>query len=158
MNSERRKDFTRRLSQCNSGEMIVIIYDILFVYLEDAKRAYESGDREAMKTALRKAQNVLDKLIGGLNFAYELSNQLYSIYMFCKSELARTMYQNRLDGLEEAEKLLNRLYGSFAEAAKQDKSRPIMANTQQVYVGMTYGRAALNESYIDMGYQRGFSA
>ena len=30
MDSEQKKGFTRRLSQCNSGEMIVIIYDICF--------------------------------------------------------------------------------------------------------------------------------
>lgn len=158
MNNERRKDFTRRLSQCNSGEMIVIIYDILFVYLDDAKAAYEEGDREAMKTALRKAQSVLDRLTGSLNFAYDVSRQLYAIYMFCKSEIARTMYQNSMDGCDEARKLLKRLYSSFVEAARQDESRPLMANTQQVYAGMTYGRTALNESYIDMSYQRGFSA
>ena len=32
MENELKKDFTRRLSQCNSGEMIVIIYDIFFAY------------------------------------------------------------------------------------------------------------------------------
>ena len=158
MNNERRKEFTRRPSQCNAGGMIVIIYDILFVYLDDAKAAYESGDREAMKAALRNAQNVLDRLTGSLNFAYEVSKQLYAIYMFCKSEMARTMYQNSMDGADEARKLLERLYSSFVEAAKQDRSRPLMANAQQVYAGMTYGRTALNECYVDMNYQRGFSA
>ena len=33
MDNELKKDFTRRLSQCNSGEMIVIIYDIFFAVI-----------------------------------------------------------------------------------------------------------------------------
>ena len=104
MDSSVKKDFTRRLSQCNPGEMIVIIYDILFAYLDDTKKAYAAGDREEMKTGIRKAQKVLDELIQSLDFSYELSNNLYALYVFCKNELARTMYENRLDGLLEAKK------------------------------------------------------
>jgi flagellar protein FliS len=136
--------------------MIVIIYDILFAYMEDAKQAHEKGEREAMKEAIRKAQRVLDELEGSLNFAYPVSGNLYSLYVFCKKELARTMYENRLDGWTEAYKILSRLYTSFVEVARQDKSAPLMQNTQQVYAGMTYARGTLNESYLEMDGQRGF--
>ena len=147
MKNELKQDFTRRLSQCNAGEMIVIIYDILFAYLDDVKEAHEEDSHEQMK--------VLDELSHSLNFAYPLSKNLHSLYVFCKNQLARTMYENRLDGLMEAEKILRRLYGSFVEVARQDTSEPLMRNTQQVYAGMTYGRASLNENYMDDD-QRGF--
>ena len=150
MKNELKQDFTRRLSQCNAGEMIVIIYDILFAYLDDVKEAHEEDSHEQMKVAIRRAQNVLDELIHSLNFAYPLSKNLHSLYVFCKNQLARTMY-----GLMEAEKILRRLYGSFVEVARQDTSEPLMRNTQQVYAGMTYGRASLNENYMDDD-QRGF--
>jgi flagellar protein FliS len=156
MDNQLKQDFTRRLSQCNRGEMIVIIYDIFFAYADEAKKAYAAGEHEEMKTAVRKAQRVLDELCQSLNFAYELSGNLFSLYVFCKKQLARTMYENRLDGLEEAEKILRRLYISFEEAARQDKSAPMMQNTQQVYAGMTYARGALNENYMDLDSQRGF--
>ena len=55
------------------------------------------------------------------------------------------MYENRLDGVQEAEHIMHRLYTSFVEVAKQDKSAPLMKNTQQVYAGMTYARGAVNE-------------
>jgi len=157
MNSEQKKDFTRRLSQCNPGEMIVIIYDIYFAYLEDAKLAHEAGDKEVFKDGVRRAQRTLDELIQSLDFSYELSNQLYPLYVFCKNELSRTLYQGNLDGLTEAEKICGKLYESFCKVAKQDKSAPIMSNTQQVYAGMTYGRASLNENYMENA-QRGFFA
>lgn len=156
MDNSLKQDFTRRLSQCNSGGMILIIYEICFAYMEDAKKAYEQGRHDEMKAAIRKAQNVLDELVGSLNFAYEISSNLYVLYVFCKNELARTLYENRMDGLEEADKVMRRLYHSFAEAAKQDTSAPIMSNTQQIYAGMTYGRNQLNENDMDYDRQRGF--
>ena len=46
MENELKKDFTRRLSQCNSGEMIVIIYDIFFAYVDDIRQAHCKGDHD----------------------------------------------------------------------------------------------------------------
>ena len=77
MKNELKQDFTRRLSQCNAGEMIVIIYDILFTYLDDVKEAHEEDSHEQMKVAIRRAQIVLDELIHRLNFAYQLSKNLH---------------------------------------------------------------------------------
>ena len=156
MDDQLKQDFTRRLSQCNSGGMIVIMYEILFAYAEDAKKAFADGERGQIKESVRKVQRVLDELIESLDFSYELSNQLYALYTFCKRELARSLYQNSPEGLREAEKILRRLYGSFVQAASQDTSGPVMGNAQQVYAGMTYGRGQLTESYMDQDAQRGF--
>lgn len=40
MNREQVKDFTRRISQCNRGGMIVVIYDIFFAYVTEAEDAF----------------------------------------------------------------------------------------------------------------------
>jgi flagellar protein FliS len=137
-------------------EMIVIIYDIFFAYVDDIRQAHCKGDHDGQKDAIRNAQSVLDELIGSLNFSYPISHNLYKLYMFCKNELSRAMYENRLDGVQEAEHIMHRLYTSFVEVAKQDKSAPLMKNTQQVYAGMTYARGAVNEDYMDVDSHRGF--
>lgn len=156
MDDELKQDFTRRLSQCNSGGMIVIMYDILFAYADDAKKAFADHAHVEMKEAVRKVQRVLDELIGSLDFSYGLSNQLFALYTFCKRETARTLYQNSPEGLLEAEKILRRLYDSFVQVAGQDTSGPVMGNAQQIYAGMTYGRGELKESCMDNDSQRGF--
>ena len=79
MENSLKQDFTRRLSQCYSGGMIVIIYEICFAYMEDARQAHAKGRHDEMKAAIRKAQNVLDELVGSLNFAYEISSNLYAL-------------------------------------------------------------------------------
>ena len=78
-------------------------------------------------------------------------NELTSELETCKSVSAM-----KISGLEEAEKIMRRLYHSFAEAAKSDTSAPIMSNTQQIYAGMTYGRNQLNENDMNYDNQRGF--
>ena len=155
MENSVKQEFTRRLSQCNSGELIVIMYEIVFSYMEDAKAAYESGTYDAYKKAVKKAQDGVEQLKNALNFKYAISKELFSLYMYSYNALAKAIYQNRLDGLLEAEKVLRNLYAAFCEAAKTDTSGPIMCNTQQVYAGITYGRMELNESFIDDNH-RGF--
>lgn len=155
MEDSLKKEFTRRLSQCNHGEMIVIMYDIGFAYMEEAKEAFHAGDYESYTFAIKCTQDTLDSLIHGLNFKYEISKELHKLYVYAKTSLAKAIYQNRLDGLLEAEKILKKLYTSFCEAAKTDTSGPVMRNTQQVYAGMTYGRNTLNENIYDNGH-RGF--
>ena len=157
MNNSLKQDFTRRLSQCNKGEMIVIMYDIVFAYMEDAIEAHNVGDYEAYKVAIKKAQSSIDALIDGLNFKYEISKELHKLYVFSKNALAKAIYQNRTEGILDAKKVLEKPYASFCEAAKIDSSGPLMRNTQQVYAGITYGKTDLNENCIG-NYNRGFLA
>lgn len=155
MENSLKQEFTRRLSQCNKGELIIITYDILFAYMDEAKKAYENNNYEAYKIAIKKAQASIDTLKQSLNYQYGLSRDLHRLYVYTKNALAKAIYQNRLDGLKEAEKILKSLYTSFCEAVKTDTSGPLMSNTQQVYAGITYGRMELNESFIDDNH-RGF--
>lgn len=149
-------DFTRRLSQCNKGEMIVIMYEIEFAYLDDAKKAKEQSDHKAYKCAIQNAQNVLEELAKALDHSYAISKNLYGLYVYCRNLLAKAMYQNKIAPILEAENILSRLYSSFQEAAKQDNSGPLMRNTQQIYAGMTYGKTKLNENDMNFNSQRGF--
>uniref|UniRef100_UPI004057387D flagellar export chaperone FliS n=1 Tax=Agathobacter sp. TaxID=2021311 RepID=UPI004057387D len=155
MENRLKQDFTRRLSQCNKGELIVIMYDIVFAYMDEAKAEYEKNNYEAYKTAIRKASVSIDELIKSLDFSYDVSKQLYPLYMYSKGVLAKAIYQNKTDGITQAENVLRRLYSSFKEAAKSDTSGPLMRNTQKVYAGITYGKNDLNESYSNNS-QRGF--
>ena len=157
MENSLKQEFTRRLSQCNSGEMIIIMYDIVFAYMDEAKSAYARKSYEEYKAAVKKSQGGIDTLIGALNFKYEIAKDLHKLYVYAKNCLAKAIYQNRTEGLEEAERILKRLYSSFCEAAKSDASGPLMRNAQHVYAGMTYGRTTLNENCIEDNH-RGFFA
>lgn len=155
MENSLKQEFTRRLSQCNKGELIILTYDILFAYIDEANKAYEKKDYETYKAAIKKAQASIDTLNNSLDHQYELSKNLNKLYVYTKVELAKAISQNRLDGLRNAEKILKNLYSSFCETMKTDSSGPLMRNTQKVYAGMTYGRSELNENFIEDSH-RGF--
>lgn len=156
MKKEQIQDFTRRISQCNRGGLVIIMYDIVFTYMDEARESYQKQNWEDFKAALRKAERAVDELIHALDFSYDLANNLYSIYVFCRDSFAKSMYKRSLEDLETAGRLLKKLYSGFAAAAAQDHSAPLMSNTQQVYAGYTYDRDDLVETYQDFDASRGF--
>lgn len=158
MKKEQTLEFTRRISQANRSGLVVVMYDIFFAYLKDAREAYEGEDPEAYKNALRGGQRVTEELMSALDFSYGLAGELYRIYVFCRDALAQAMYKRDLAGVDTAERLMRRLYDAFEQVAAQDTSEPLMKNTQHVYAGYTYGRDDLVETYDDTNRSRGFLA
>lgn len=158
MKDEKKQDFTRRLSCCNRGEMIIIIYDILFSYLEDAQQAQEEGNYTEFKTCVRKAQQVVRRLMGTLDFNYPVSKDLHALYRFINELLAFAIVKNTSQNIKDAKKVLKNLYDGFWEAAQHDTSEPLMQNTQQVIAGMTYQKGTLAETLQDSENSRGFFA
>ena len=157
MTNEQKQDFTRRITQANRGELVIIKYEILFVYLQDAKDAHRADDREQFKQAVRQASLVLKSFEETLDFTYEISKSLYAVYDFHCRQLSQAMLHFSVKEVEEAEEMLRQLYESFKEAAKTDTSGPLMENAQQVYAGYTYGKNNINETY-DTQSSRGFLA
>lgn len=158
MKDEQVKDFTRRITQCNRGGMIVVIYDIFFAYLKDGEEAFAQKDNERFKESMRKAENCIDELIRALDFKYAIAKELYPLYVFAKESLAKSVVKHDLEDLNNAKMVMENLHDAFKEAAKQDSSQPLMSNTQQVYAGITYGKHDLTETCQVPEASRGFFA
>lgn len=156
MKKEQIQDFTRRISQCNKGGLIVLMYEICFAYFEEAEEAFEKKDWDGYKTALRNGERAIDELMGALDFSYDLAKDLYRIYVFCRDSLAKSMYKRDTADLRNAARLMKKLYSGFVAAAEQDTSPPLMKNTQQVVAGYTYGRDDLIEACQEFDQSRGF--
>lgn len=156
MQKEKIQEYTRRISQDNRSELVVTMFDIMSTYFEDAKTAFDAEDNEAFKANIRNIDKVLVQLIDSLNFKYQPADTLYSLYVYCREELANSMAKHDLEGFGHAKKVLGGLREGFAEAAKKDTSEPLMRNTEQVYAGMTYGKSDVNENYNASDTKRGF--
>ena len=70
MTKECKQQFTLRISQANPTEMIVILYEMLLCYLEEAKQALESGENDLFKEGIRKARGCVNELIASLHMEY----------------------------------------------------------------------------------------
>ncbi len=134
---------------------MLIKFEMLFVYFDDICAAFEKDDKEELTYSVRRADAVLKSFQETLDFSYDISARLFALYDFHRRQLAKVLMRHSLTELEQSRQLLQQLYESFQEASKQDASRPLMQNTQQVYAGYTYGKNDLNESY-DIGASRGF--
>ena len=157
MDQETKRIYTRRITQSNPSEIIAILYEIFFTYLEDGEKAIDSRDYNTAREELRHASMVLQHLKGALNFKYELSSQLYSLYDFCQRSIEKSNYTGNATGIQEAKRIMKPLQDAFQETAKKDQSQSVMQHTQQVVAGMTYGRGTLNETTI-YEQNRGFLA
>lgn len=131
-------------------EIVVIMYEIMFDYLEEAATG-ETVDRESARNAVR----VIGHLMDALDFRYEISANLFSLYDFCSREISKSIYKNDSSHFAVVMRIMKALYESFVEVAKQDTSGAAMANSQKVKAGITYGRSDVNE-ILEGDSNRGF--
>ncbi len=158
MTQEKKQEFTRRLSCCNRGEMIVIMYDMLFTYLEDGIQAKEAEDYQEFKRNVGFAQQVVRRLMDDLDFNYEIAGSLYAEYQFVNRLLSMAVCKNTSENLKDAKRVLKNLYDGFVEASRQDTSEPLMGHAQQIVAGMTYQKGSLTETLQESEASRGFLA
>ena len=148
-----------RISQANRSGIIVILYEIFFTYMDDAKEALcGKKDHDAANEALRNASQVLEHLKNVLDFKYDIAKELFPLYVFGQKEIAKVMvYADaaRIDGIVD---FLRPLQEAFVEVAKQDASETLMKNTEKVVAGYTYGRNDINAMSADISGSRGFLA
>lgn len=135
--------YSKRIAQANRSELVVITYEILIEHIENAQKSFSHKTQFANN--IERAQSFLKELMVGLDFQYEISHNLMSLYIFINKKLIEAKQKDSIEELPRVEKMLKDLMESFREVSKQDTSGPVMQNTQKVYAGLTYGRNDVNE-------------
>lgn len=158
MTRENKQAFTRRIAHANRTQLVVIVYEIFLVYLEDAVEAYEKKNSQEFVRNLELARECIGQMRTSLNFEYELSKNLFAIYCFADRELANDIFGNKTDNLDLLKMIFTKLHDAYYTISKEDKSEPLMANIQDVYAGFTYGKTDVNESLINYDAMRGYMA
>lgn len=156
--------FSYRISQANRTELVVITLDMAIQYIKDAK---EDQDINSYRQNLRNAKRVIDTLVSSLDMSYDISSQLFDVYMVVERYIISagsrsTEHERSTAGymklLESCERMLTMLRKSFYEVSKTDDSAPLMQNTQQVYAGLTYSNGGGASEMLDAGANRGYKA
>lgn len=155
MTREDKQQFTLRISQANSTELVVILYEMLLSYLREAKEELKSGNEQEFHEAVRKSRGCLNELLQSLHLQYEPAPALRQLYLFCIRRLASGEVKKDGDLLEEIEKVIGPLRDAYARIASENPAGPVMGNSQTVYAGLTYGRNTLTENMADQGPNRG---
>lgn len=158
MKKEDRQQFTLRITQANPTELVVILYEMLLCYLEDAESALEAGETAQFRDAVRKSRGCLNELLGSLDLRYEPAPALQRLYLFCIRRLARGEQRRDRELLAEIRRVIVPLRDAYRQIAAQNSAGPVMNNSQTVYAGLTYGRNTLTENMADQGSNRGILA
>ena len=156
MTKECKQQFTLRITQANPTQLVVILYEMLLCYLDEAKEALEIQDKTAFTEATRKARGCINELLSSLHVEYEVAQQMQKLYLFCIRRLATATRKKDKAPLQEVQKVLKPLRDAYAEIAGLNTSEPVMKNAQTIYTGLTYGKtASLKESLTDGESGRG---
>ena len=156
MTDEKRQKFILRVSQANPSAMVVVVYDIFDVYCAELLAA--DTQSEDFKDLIWNCRCCIRELIEGLNMQYELARNFYEIYRFVDRQLITCGVRRETVDLDRCRRLIRSLRDAYAEAAANDRSAPVMKNTDVVYAGMTYGRNDINTESVAAGTNRGFLA
>jgi len=154
MTKEKIQQFTLRIAQANSTDMVVILYEMLLDYVDDAELALARKDETALADAVRKARGCLNELLQSLNMDYEVAGSLKQLYMFCLRKLVHAQGGEET-APNEIRRVIEPLRDAFSQIAKLNPNGPVMGNSQTVYAGLTYGRNDLTENMADQGANRG---
>jgi flagellar protein FliS len=158
MNNDTKQQFTLRIAQANSTELIVILYEMVLCYLADAKEHCINRDEAEFQEALRKTRSCIQELLASVKNEHELADNLNHLYWFAIRRLAQCQFQHDEGLLNQLQSMFAQLHDSYVVVAKMDTSSPIMDRTQEVYVGLTYGKNTLTENRTNAGGNRGFCA
>ena len=156
MTDEKKQQYTLRICGANKTGLIVILYDMLSDYVEEAQKESGAPDKEALHAALRHARGCIRELSESLDFRYSPSAELFSLYRYMDRQLAGTECKESTEPLAALPHMIKELREAAYEVAKQDTSPALMENAQTVYAGLTYGKNDLNVSFADQGHNRGF--
>lgn len=156
MTKELKQEYTLRITQANKTQLITILYEMILLYLDEAREALDKGEKSVYKNAIRKIRGCMNELTESLHLEYEIAQNLLQLYLYINKELVHASIHYDKENLAHVEAVIRPLQEAYRKLEMQDSSGPVMANTQTVYAGLTYGRNTLNENITDPAANRGF--
>ncbi len=157
MEKEKKQEFILRITQSSRTQLVVVIYEIILAYMDEAKECSSRKDWEGFSEAIERASAFVKELVGALDFQYEIASQLMSLYLYVNRCLIHGKRKKDVTELKGVEVVINGLKDSFQKLSETDASGPVMKNVQEVYEGFTYGRDSKNEIFQQDGGSRGFT-
>ena len=157
MKLEKKKEYKERIIAANRSELIVIMYEMIFSYMEDFYESIDATEWIDAKEAIAYAEAIIRRLIEDLNFNYDIAKELYPLYEFTLRRFAMARVKKSKEPVKEAETVLRNLYKGMLEMSSKDESPALMQNREDMYVGLTYGKNSLNEIANGVN-KRGFYA
>lgn len=126
MTKENIKDYSININQATRTGLVVITYNIIVDYLDDAMAAFAKKDMDGFRGAIRKAKPFLAELTKALDMKYPISGNLMSIYLFMNKSLVKADIKLDTTEIPRIKKMLIQLRDAFIEVGRNDEPDPVM--------------------------------
>ncbi|MDA8233939.1 MAG: flagellar export chaperone FliS [Clostridia bacterium] len=128
MNSNPYAQYKQTAVQTASPEkLLLMLYDGAIKFLNQAKVAMDTRNIEESNKYIIKTQDIISELIVTLNMEYEISHNLHGIYDYLNRRLIQANIKKDPEILEEVLNHITELRQTWAEAAINVKSQPVLA-------------------------------
>lgn len=107
------------------GDMLTMLYDEILKELASAKRAIERKNFTEVNRALQKAQRILNHLKATLDFKYDISKNLDSLYDFFIQKIVTANIKKDASELDEISPMIQELRETYAEADKRTRGQQV---------------------------------
>lgn len=101
------------------GELLLLLYDELMKRLKRAELALKSENYDLFEESVQRSLEIVRHLKDTLNYEYEISRELSSLYDFFIYELSRLKAGRKVRTVNELQPLVKDLRDAFAEAGRQ---------------------------------------
>ncbi|MBN2545457.1 MAG: flagellar export chaperone FliS [Spirochaetes bacterium] len=109
-----------QVNTANQGKLIVMLYEGAIKFINNAIDAMPKKEIEKIHNNIVKAQDILTELTTSLNMdAGEISQKLFSIYMYLSQRLTDANIKKSKEPLIEVKKHLSVLKDAWVEAGKK---------------------------------------
>lgn len=113
------------------GELTLMLYNGCLKFIEQGKRALESGDVEGKNTAIQKAQAIISELMLTLDQSVAISKEMLILYEFANSRLIDGNIQNDPALLDEAAGIITEFRDTWKQVIQINRKKQY-ANVDEI--------------------------
>lgn len=140
--------YKMRISQAGIAELTVVMFEMEMQWIQEALDSSGDGNTVAFMDAVSKAQATQTELMNVMNMKNAVAFDVYSIFAFVNRQLIQSKIERQPVDLDRCKNMLERLHKSFQAIVSTDTAGPVMAQSEKVYAGLTYGTNGLVESSV----------
>jgi flagellar protein FliS len=113
-----------QVTTSSPGEILVMLYDGLFRFLEEAREAMLADDRARVGDRINRAHAIVNELAATLNkdAAPELCENLEALYFFASAKLVEANLYQDPERIQQVVRVLGPLREGFTTVVRQQQS------------------------------------
>ena len=96
MNQEQKREYTARVAQANRSELVVIIYELFLLAMDEADAAFKKGELSEGVRHVKRAEGFVQELMGSLDCRYAIAEELMRLYRYVYEQLIFSVLRQKM--------------------------------------------------------------